>query len=182
MITMTVGGLMVTAGAVVAARPIVDPQGAIALAGWMLLVGGSAEIAVGLRGFSVARTRQEVSLGLLSVSLAVCVILIPPQSALSLTWLLAIWLLTRAAAELVAGVIASRRNSGAAMARLVRSLVDLTLGVIAFIGSLTTALFPGWPLSTVRTVLVLIAASLIASGLLHIGIALSPRGGGAPTG
>ena len=77
------------------------------------------------------------------------------------------------------GLVASGDIARVAGARLVRGAVDVILGLMALIGSLAAA-FPAflldWPSTIVRTILLFVAVSLMASALLHIRLALALRG------
>jgi uncharacterized membrane protein HdeD (DUF308 family) len=170
-VTILAGILLAGVGIAISARPIADPAHAVAFSGLMLLVGGIAEFAIGLAGLIIVRQWQELALATLSIVTAIWLILTPPGSALSLASLLAVWLWGRAISELLAGVVAARHHSRASMARLIKSLVDLALGIAATIGALTTALWPSWPTATVQEIVRIAAISLAATGVFHIGLA-----------
>ena len=68
-----------------------------------------------------------------------------------------------------------------AAARLFRGWMDMLLGLVALIGCLAAA-FPllllGWPAFIVRSALLFVAASLLASAGVHIWLAASLGGAG----
>ena len=173
------GSLMAACSAIAAVVPVADPSSARSVASTMILAGGVAEIAVGLFGVHVERGPTDVALGLLSLLAASILIFIGGISALSFTALLSAWLLARGATELVGGMAASDEIARVAAARLIRGGVDVVLGLMALIGSLASA-FPAflldWPSTIVRTILLFIALSLMASAVLHIRLALALRG------
>lgn len=175
LVTLLCGLLMILAAIAVALKQPADSRQTIVVTGYALLASGIAEIAIGLAGFITVRSRQEVVLGLLSILTAASLILGSPDSALSLTFLLAMWLLARGIADLLGGAFAARHARRSAMARFLRSLLELVLGSFALIVSLTTAWWPFWPTFTVQTVVLLVAAGLAASGILHAGVALAGR-------
>ena len=173
------GSLMGACSAIALVVPVADPSSARSVASTMILAGGVAEIAVGLFGVHVERGPTDVALGLLSLLAASILIVIGEISALSFTALLSAWLLARGATELVGGMAASDEIARVAAARLIRGGVDVVLGLMALIGSLASA-FPAflldWPSTIVRTILLFIALSLMASAVLHIRLALALRG------
>lgn len=173
------GSLMAACSAIALVVPVADPSSARSVASTMILAGGVAEIAVGLFGVHVERGPTDVALGLLSLLAASILIVIGEISALSFTALLSAWLLARGATELVGGMAASDEIARVAAARLIRGGVDVVLGLMALIGSLASA-FPAflldWPSTIVRTILLFIALSLMASAVLHIRLALALRG------
>ena len=173
------GSLMAACSAIALVVPVADPSSARSVASTMILAGGVAEIAVGLFGVHVERGPTDVALGLLSLLAASILIVIGEISALSFTALLSAWLLARGATELVGGMAASDEIARVAAARLIRGGVDVDLGLMALIGSLAYA-FPAflldWPSTIVRTILLFIALSLMASAVLHIRLALALRG------
>ena len=173
------GVLMAACGAIALVVPVADPNSARSVASTMILAGGLAEIAVGLFGVYAERGPTDVALGLLSLLAASILIFIGGISALSFTALLSAWLLARGATELVGGLAASGEIARVARARLIRGAADLFMGLAALIGSLASA-FPAflldWPSAIVRTILLFVAFSLMASAVLHIRLALALRG------
>ena len=166
---------MMLAAIAVAVKQPTDSHQTIVLTGYTLLGCGIAEIAIGLAGFITVRSRQEVVLGLLSILTGAWLVLGSPDTALSLTFLLAMWLLARGIADLLGGAFAARHERRSAMVRFLRSLLELMLGTFALIVSMTTAWWPFWPTFTVQAVVLLVAPGLAASGMLHVGVALLSR-------
>jgi uncharacterized membrane protein HdeD (DUF308 family) len=146
----------------------------------MILAVGIAEIVLGRFGLPIERSRTDVVLGMLSMVAAWLLILAGATGALSFTLVLSAWLLARAAAELVGGLASASESAHVVAARLTRGAVDLVLGLLALIGSLATA-FPAflldWPWAIVRTILLFVAISLIASAALHAWLVFAFCGG-----
>jgi uncharacterized membrane protein HdeD (DUF308 family) len=174
-ISLLCGAALAACGVVAFVVPLADPASARGTAGVMILAGGGAEIIVGLFGAHDERGPTDIGLGLLSLAVAAILALVGEIGALTLTGLLSVWLLARGATELLGGFAASSESAGVAAARLVRGVVDLLLGLVALIGSLATA-FPafllGWPSTIVRSILLFVAISLLASASLHVWFAL----------
>jgi uncharacterized membrane protein HdeD (DUF308 family) len=146
----------------------------------MLFAGGAAEIAVGLFGIRQERGLTDVVLGLLSVAAASILAFAGAIGALSFLFLLTAWLLARGAIELTGGM-AAETLAAVAVARLIRGWIDILLGLVALIASLAAAsplLLPSWPAAIVRSSLLLVAASLLASAGVHIWLAASFGGPG----
>jgi uncharacterized membrane protein HdeD (DUF308 family) len=171
------GVLMAASGAVALAMPLADPNSSDIVAGSTIFAGGIAELVLGRHGAQVERARTEVGLGLLSLATASILFLRRETDALSFTALLSVWLVARGVTELAGGLAAAGQQvAGVAAARLVRGWTDLILGLVATIGSLAAA-FPlyllAWPTAIVRTVMLFVAVSLIASACLHVWLALA---------
>jgi uncharacterized membrane protein HdeD (DUF308 family) len=178
-ISVLCGLLTAACSAFARVMPLADPNSVKNAASTMILAGGVAEIVVGLFGVHVERGPTDAALGLLSLIAASILIFIGATSALSLTVLLSAWLLARGATELTGGLAACGEIARVAAARLIRGAVDLVLGLVALIGSLAVA-FPtfllDWPSTIVRSILLFVAISLMASAVLHIRLALVLRG------
>jgi uncharacterized membrane protein HdeD (DUF308 family) len=175
-ISLLCGIVMAMGSALPFVMPFAEPESARSIASLMILVGGLAEIAVGRFGVHVERGPTDVALGLLSLLAASILTFVGEIGALSFTMLLSAWLLARGAAELVGGLAASGEIARVAAARFVRGSADLVLGAVALIGSLATA-FPAflldWPATIVRAILIFVAISLLASGALHVMLAIA---------
>jgi len=174
------GGLLMAAfSAIALVVPVADPDSARSVASAMIFAGGIAEIAIGLFGIHAERGPTDVGLGLLSLVAASVLIVTGGSGAIAFTALLGAWLLVRGATELAGALAASGEMARVAAARLIRGAVDLVMGVAALIGSLASA-FPAflldWPSAIVRTILMFVAFSLMASAVLHIRLALALRG------
>jgi uncharacterized membrane protein HdeD (DUF308 family) len=163
------------------AAPVLEPPSAKGFAAIMIGIGGTADMAAGLFGVQVERSRTDIALGIISIAAAIVLAFIPASDAFLLTALLTLWLMARGLTELVGAALSVDKSEAAAAARLARGGIDLLLGLVALIGSLTTiwgqAIF-GWPETIVRTILLFAAISLLAAGLLHAGVALLHRRGG----
>lgn len=133
------GLLMIASGGLAAA---IEPDALSSVAtfvAWLLLASGSAELAASLRGRYSERT-VDMILGVLSLAAGAELVLMPPGSGFSFAALVTTWLLARASAELLAGLLASFRDEMLAAARLARAGVDLLLGLLCLIFSGTTSL------------------------------------------
>jgi uncharacterized membrane protein HdeD (DUF308 family) len=167
-------GLLMIASGVLAA--VIEPEGPSAVASlvaWLLLASGAAELAAGVIGRHPERGVDMV-LGFLSLAASAELILLPPGSGLSFTALVTTWLLARASAELLAALPAFLRDEELAAARLARAGIDLLLGLLCLILSVTTGLVEtlfGWPAISVRSVMLAAGASLIVAGSVHVALA-----------
>jgi uncharacterized membrane protein HdeD (DUF308 family) len=163
------------------AAPLAPPPTVKAFAVVMIFTGGAAEAVAGRFGVHVARDRVDIALGFLSLTAAIALSSIRDDDAFLLTALLTLWLVARGLAELIGGTLSAERGNSAAAAWLARGAIDMLLGLLSLIGSLTTiwgqAIF-GWPATIVRTILLFAAISLLVAGGLHVGLALM-RGRGA---
>jgi hypothetical protein len=172
------GLVMIASGGLAAA---IEPEGPAAIAtfvAWLLLASGAAELAAGLTGHHSERAVDMV-LGLLSLAAGAELILLPPGSGFSFTALITTWLLARASAELLAALLAFFRDEELAAARLARAGVDLLLGLMCLILSMTTSLVDtllGWPAVSVRSVMLATGASLIVAGSVHVALAAGSDG------
>ena len=174
-ISLACGCLIALSAAVALIVPLADPGTARAVAAGMIYAGGVAEIVAGLFGIRVERGRTDVALGLLSVATASILAFAETIGALSFLFLLGLWLLARGATELLRG-LAVETAVALAAARLIRGWMDIALALVVLIGALAAA-FPllllSWPATIVRSALLLVAASLLASSALHIWLATS---------
>ena len=167
------GLLMIALGGLAAA---IEPDALSSVAtfvAWLLLASGAAELAASLTGRYSERA-VDMILGTLSLAAGAELILMPPGSGFSFTTLITTWLLARASAELLAGLLASLKDEVLAAARLARAGVDLLLGLLCLIFSGTTGLVEtlfGWPAISVRWVMLAAGASLIAAGGVHVAFA-----------
>ena len=179
-ISLACGMLMALSSVLALIVPLAEPGTAKGVAAGMIFAGGVAEIAAGLFGVQVERGRTDLVLGLLSVALASLLAVSGAIGALSFLFLLGVWLFARGAIELLGG-LAAETVAAVAAARLVRGWMDILLGLVALIGSLAAA-FPllllSWPVTIVRSALLFVAASLLASAALHIWLAASFGGRG----
>lgn len=179
-VSLACGLLIALTSAAALIVPIADPATARGAAADMLFAGGAAEMAVGLFGIRQERGVTDVILGLVSVAAASILAFAGAIGAPSLLLLLAAWLLARGAIELTGG-LAAETPAAVAVARLIRGWIDILLGLVALIASLAAAsplLLPSWPAAIVRTSLLLVAASLLASAGVHIWLAASFGGPG----
>ena len=152
--------------------PLAGPAWTTNAARAMIFLGGIAEIVLGRFGLPEAG-RIDVVLGLVSIVAASLLLTAGETSALSLTMMLSAWLLARAVVELVGSWPGATASLGLVAIRLVRGIVDLVLGLLALIGALATVFPPfllGWPWAVVRTVLLFVAISLMASAAVHAGL------------
>ena len=180
------GGLLIAlTSAAALIGPIADPATARGAAADMLFAGGAPEIAVGLFGIRQERGVTDVVLGLVSAAAASILAFAGAIGAPSFLFLLAAWLLARGAIELTGG-LAAETPAAVPVARLIRGWIDILLGLVALIASLAAAsplLLPSWPAAIVRSSLLLVAASLLASAGVHIWLAASfGRAGRSPLG
>ena len=184
-ISLACGMLLALSSAPAFIVPPADPGTAKGVAAGMIFAGGAVEIAAGLFGIHRERGRTDVVLGLLSVATASILAFAGAIGAMGFLFLLGAWLLARGATELIGGLVAETAVAVAA-ARLIRGWMDILVGLVALIGSLAAA-FPllllSWPATIVRSALLLVSASLLASAGLHIWLAAwfgrpgrSPRG------
>jgi uncharacterized membrane protein HdeD (DUF308 family) len=179
-ISLACGMLMALSSAPALIVPLAEPGTAKGTAAAMLFAGGMAEIAVGLFGTHLERGLTDVVLGLLSVGAASILAFAGGIGALSFLVLLAAWLLARGATELTGG-LAAETLAALPVARLIRGWMDILLGLVALIASLAAAsplLLLVWPAAIVRSSLLLVAASLLASAGVHIWLAASFGGRG----
>ena len=179
-ISLAGGIVLATSSMLALIVPPADPGTAKGVATGVILAGGVAEIAVGRFGIHPERGPTDIVLGLVSVVAASILAFAGAIGAMGLLFLLGAWLLARGATELTGG-LAAKAPAAVATARLVRGWMDMLLGLVALIGCLAAA-FPllllGWPAFIVRSALLFVAASLLASAGVHIWLAASLVGAG----
>lgn len=167
------GILMLGCGIATIGVETVEPRAVIETAGYLILAAGIIEIIAGIahRRIVLLEGRLDILLGLISAGVGAFMITHTGGTAAKFAALLTLWLLVRGGLDMVAAFLTS--DPFTEEGRLLRASADLVLGVVSYIGLVTTAWwerFLGWP-STAATASFLFAGiSLSAAGLFLIGI------------
>lgn len=123
-------GIFLIAGGVLAILlPGATAIAAAVVVGWVLLLVGAAGISMGLRTRRSHGRVSDIVLGVLSIVAGLVILFDPLRGAVSLTFVLSLWLLVRGIMELMG----AGRSSGRLRGLLVLSgIVDLVLAAILF--------------------------------------------------
>lgn len=163
---LAAGIVTLAIGMLAFALPFPATLAATLIVGVYLLVSGAVAIAAAIGGRGHPTRWYDSLFGLLSLVIGVLMLFQPLAGALSLTFLLAIWLWVRGALEIWWGIRVRRHR----WLLITLGLVNILLFVlIVAVAPYSALVLPGY----------LLAVSLIVGGLSQIWIALEHRQGAA---
>ena len=156
--------------------PEIDWLPRASLVGWLLLVAGVAELALGSRRGSDSVARAALWSGAITSAAGLLFVLRPSSAYFPVANVILLWLLVRGASVLAIAAWTENRRSGLWLG--LGGLVDLILAALMIAGlpltGLVVAMFGPTPEVVARFALFL-AASFAATGVSQIAIALIQR-------
>jgi len=162
--SIAISVLMIAAGVLAIAAPLLAGVAISAFVGWILVFGGLLHVAFAWRSGSTGATVWEILLGLLYGAIGLYLLARPIAGLASLTLALAVYLLIEAALEL-ALAFQGRRTRGTGW--LIFDAV-VTLVLAAMIGST-------WPWSAAWAIGTLVGISILFSGVSRLMLTLALR-------
>lgn len=167
------GILILLCGAITIIVDAADPRAVVRTTGLLLAVTGGLEIMAGMahRRFEQTEGRLDIILGIATLAVAAYLLFSPASTAARFAGLLTLWLIFRGGMDMLAAFLT--RDLFSEEGRLLRAAVDLVLGLVSYIGLVTTVWWErllGWPASAAHVTFLFVGISLAASGLFLIGI------------
>lgn len=177
------GAFLAVLGLAVAAIPLLRELRAPDLLIGLLISAGVVEMLAGAIDHHAGRVTaaMDVVLGLLSLAAGALLLLPGWDSAASLVIVITAWLVVRGLLDLVGSAL--MRNEIIQDARLVRSSIDLTLGILGWIALAVVPWWEilfGWPGFTISLIWTFAAASVIATGAFLVAESRTPGAGSEP--
>jgi uncharacterized membrane protein HdeD (DUF308 family) len=174
--TLASGVVTIVLAVIAALLPLVEWAPRSGLVGWMLLVAGAAELALGVKRGGGAVSAASIVSGLLTAIAGLLLIFRPLAGYVPVANLVVIWLFVRGGwVSLTAFRTWGRRTAGwLALSGAVDILLALALLAGLAVSSLVIMLFGPTPVVVAKFSLIL-AASFLVTGISHVAIAMIQR-------
>jgi uncharacterized membrane protein HdeD (DUF308 family) len=162
--TIFIGILLILAGLFAISLPLLAGVAASIAVAWLLLFAGCVHLFFGWHTRSAGSMIWKILIGLAYIAIALFMLSHPQRGLLTVTLLLAIYLLAEGILEIV--IYARSRHLPGAGWFLFDAIVTIVLGVM---------IFKSWPGSSVWAVGTLVGISILFSGITRLSYAFAGR-------